>query len=1228
MTHLFRTFCLSIGIVILLPLFSQAQNLSDIPNPWVFLEKKEQSEEHILISRSDDVFPAVRYYIFELEATVIDDLLSDAPFENMRNFESKTIVPVPLGNEGMEYFRVAESPVFAEELAVNFPEIKSYKAISENNSGRTGRISFSPEGFLGVFHSSMGELYIERYRMGEENQYVLYFSKDVILNKEARESMRCGFDDHAEELMEEFGGRSAVGVEYNTAGGELLELRVYRMAIAATSAYSNQKGGTVESVMASFNEALNLLNHITENEVAIRFELIPNNNLLIWFSPFDEPFQNISSGTGLLSQATPAITGAGVPLSAFDVGHVFTGGCNDVGGVVSGRACSPSKAQGVTCHFSNNMSFVVNRVFAHEVAHQFGVAHSWNFCPGNDGQRAGSSAFEPGSGSTIMSYAGSCGNQNVAVNNDNYFHAGSIQEWILFSRILPDNQNCGERIFTGNTEPIVTLPYENGFFIPINTPFKLVAEATDEDGDPLTYCWEQMDLGPETPLGEGRLSSPLFRTFPPITAPHRYFPDISTIVQNGFDPTQQLPDYSRPLNFRCTVRDNNPVAGATVWADMNFNSTASAGPFVVTSPSTAETFKAGELIEVQWDVANTDKAPVNCQYVDILLSTNGGFTYPITLVERTPNTGSALVHLPDLTGTANRIKVKGSDNIFFNISRPNFRIEEAEEPGYIFRHQPGYGLICLPNEVNVDFSLEPLLDFTDTVWVELVSELPENARLIDFPEFILPGSTGRFTIDMMETNLTEVYDITFLLITENDTLERGVFFETITNDFSALSTSAPPNGASGIGQTIDFEWNPSPNATIYEIVIATNPSFEPDYIVYTETVQEINQIQPDIFWESNTLFYWRVRPINRCGSGDYTPTAVFQTITQSCTGFSAQDLPVNTPAANESKITSVININEEAEVTQLRIPRLEGLQSFVGDIGFTLISPSGTRVRLFTRRCSNLSHYRLGFDDNSPLQLGCPLTTGRIYQPQEPLSAFEGEPLEGSWTLELQRYSSGNAGRWDAWSMEVCANTTLSPLGFLNLDTLFAPPLERTRISRNLLRVENSGSDEKDIVYTLVETPSLGELRLGEELLVVGATFTQRDIRDGILRYRAHVEEEADDHFKFTVINDLLEWAGIEVFPIAIREDAISSVEEPVFNSGISVFPNPTRGVFNLKSDGLSGQKVHFQLFGADGRLVKSGEFTASELNSLDFSGVHSGLYFLDLQSDKIKETLRLIIER
>lgn len=1227
MTHLLRRFCFFAGFLIWLPIFTQAQNLSEIPNPWAFLEKKEQSVEYIKSSRSDDVFPAAKYYIFELETSVASELLSAAPFENMRNFESNAIIPIPLGDGKMEYFRIAESPVFAPELAANFPEIKSYKAISENNSGRTGRISFSPEGFLGVFRSTKGDFYIERYRMGEENQYVLYFSKDVVLNDEARESLRCGFDDHAEELMEEFEGRSAVGVEYNTAGGDLLELRVYRMAIAATSAYSNQKGGTVESVMASFNEALNLLNHITENEVAIRFELIPNNNLLIWFSPFDEPFENINSGTGLLSQATPAITGAGVPLSAFDVGHVFTGGCNDVGGVVSGRACSPSKARGVTCHFSNNMSFVVSRVFAHEVGHQFGVAHSWNFCPGNDGQRASASAFEPGSGSTIMSYAGSCGSQNVAVNNDSYFHAGSIQEWIFFSRVLPDNQNCGERIFTGNTEPVVTLPYENDFYIPINTPFKLVAEATDEDGDALTYCWEQMDLGPETPLGEGRLTSPLFRTFPPVSAPHRYFPDISTIVQNGTDPTQQLPDNSRPLNFRCTVRDNNPVAGATVWADMRFNSTTSAGPFVVTSPSSAQTFRSGELIEVQWDVANTNNPPVNCHYVDILLSTNGGFSYPITLVERTPNTGSALVHLPDLTGTANRIKVKGSDNIFFNISRPNFRIEEAEEPGFIFRHQPGYGLICLPNEINVDFSLEPILGFSDTVRVEMVSELPENASLVDFPEFILPGSTGRFTIDMSETNLTEVYELTFILITENDTLERGVFFETVTNDFSALSTSLPENGASGVGQTIDFEWEPSPNAEIYEVEIATNPSFGSDYIIHRETVQNINQIQPDIFFPSNTLYYWRVRPINRCGLGGFTPTAVFQTITQSCTGFSAQDLPVNTPAANGARISSTINIDDDAEVTQLRIPRLEGLQSFVGDIGFTLISPSGTRVRLFTRRCANLSHYRLGFDDNSPIELGCPLNTGRIYQPQDPLSAFEGEPLEGVWAMEFERYSSGNAGRWDAWSMEVCANTSPAPLGFVNLDTLYAPPLERTGISRNLLRVENSSSDEKDIVYTLVETPSLGHLKLGEGLLEVGATFTQQDIRDGILRYRAHVEEEADDHFKFTVINDQLEWAGIEVFPIAIREDAISSVEDPASTSGLSVFPNPGNGIITLKTKAFSGQQINYQLIGADGRLIKSGEFTGSGSNNLDFSDAPSGLYFLELQSKNLKETVRLVIQ-
>ncbi len=1216
-----------LSLLFLSTIFSTGLVAGQPANPWSFVTEKEQDVERIATMRSGDFFPATQYSVFTLDSSKMAKLVSEVPFENLRNFESDIIIPIPLPTGEYEYFRIAESPVFAPELAAKFPNIKSYKAISEGSSGRTGRISVSPIGIAGMFNTTNGDLFIERYEFGEKGDYAVFYDRDMAFNREMQDEMRCGFDGFSDanrrsEILEEV---ESIG---RSMGGNELELRVYRMALATTSAYADLKGGTLESVMASLNEAMNLLNQITENEVAIRFELVPNNHNIIWLDPADEPYENVDEGRGLLGQNTSAIAShGGIPLNQFDVGHVFTGRCNDVGGVVNGRACTPGKARGVTCHSNNNMSSIVTRIFAHEVGHQFNVAHSWNHCPGLDNQRSSSSAYEPGSGSTIMSYAGSCGSQNVQTNTHAYFHAGSLNEWIAFSRLNPDNANCGEVIFTGNTEPEIFLPYENDFHIPISTPFKLTAEATDADDDPLTFAWEQMDLGPNLPMQEAAGTIPLFRTFPPSVSPTRYFPNLQAAASGSNDITQQLPTYSRVLNFRCTVRDNNPAGGAIVWDQLRFFATAAAGPFEVTFPGSGQSYRAGELVEITWDVANTDQSPVNAEYVDILFSFNRGLSFPIVLMERTPNTGSAMVQLPNTGGPWNRIKVRASDNIFFNVSQQNFGLDPAEQPGFIFRHNPGQDLQCLPDVLNIKYRTEPLLNFNDSIVIEIVDGLPDGAVAL-FPDYIEADEEGELSIDLSGVNINADHELTFRLKSGQDTLYRTVYFTTVSNDFSAVELSWPENGADGVDQIIPFAWNPSDNAESYHLEVALNPAFEENQMVFSETVTGIAEIQPEFQFPANTLLYWRVTPINQCGVGEPLTAGVFQTRTVSCETFEASGHPIVNSGVNGSVNTSEILIENQGQVDEINIPNLSGLQSWVGDIGFTLISPSGTEVPLFTRRCGNLSHYNLGFDDNSPIELGCPLISGQRYQPQEPLANFAGEPLEGIWTMELRRYNSGSSGRWDGWSMEVCANLSLPGLQLTQIDTLFAPPLERTRITSSLLRVENGSTTNENIKFTVIEPPALGSLIFDNTDQSAGFVFTQQDILDGRVRYRADIDGEGDDHFTFSVIDDESAWTGPDTFFIAIREDAVSNTTEISSTSEFKVFPNPTGGHVTLQKSSDTNQSVQIRLYNSTGQLVhNSVQLLNGGVTQLELSNLSPGLYVVQMSTEANTFSERLIIK-
>lgn len=1166
-------------------------------------------------------------------------LLSSAPDQEALHTGAgrplELVFPLP-GNQ-TETFRVYRAPVMMPRLAAKYPNIQSFRLIGTERANSSGRLTYGVNGLSAVLKTGAGEVYIDALELGQDDLYRVYYGRDAQIEMtSAANALACGHQpDRVEEALIPDEWEAERPVFSGRSGAAAEQMRMYTMALLCTGEYGQKHGGTVESVLSSYNEALSQLNQIYENEVAMQFVLIEDTEKLIWTDPDTDPFSNADEGVALLSQAGRAITDeAKMTLGSFDIGHVFTGNCTDVGGVASlGKACNVGREQGVTCHSSSNIPLMVRQIMAHEVGHQFSANHSFTNCDNNQGAVSSGKAIEPGSGSTIMSYAGLCGSQNVASDNDSYFHSQSLEEIIKYTR-NGVGLGCASQIDVSNTIPEVYIDYPQGMSIPIGTPFQLEGRAEDiEDNETLTYCWEEFDLGPLSNLGDPEGNTPIFRSFPPSSSPMRIFPNMTTIVTGAFDRNEVLPDYSRSLSFRLTVRDNHPGGGAVAWKEVDFHATDKAGPFTVVSPGTDKpTWEAGTYRQVTWDVANTDRAPVNAKWVNILLSVDGGFTYPYTLGTGLPNDGSATVPVPDVETNVARIKVEANDHVFFNISSQNFPIVAASKPGFTVQASQNKDEVCLPDEVTIALGTKSFLGFEAPIQFDIIDGLPEGATFSFTPQQVTPGQGTDLKIALEDMNNSGRYPVMFrAFVPGQDTVDQMIYLDVISNDFADLSLIRPMDGATGIGLTTNFTWNTSENADAYVVELATNPTFTDPYLLAQDVLaSEVTSYVPGVLLEENTLHYWRLKPINTCGDGDYLPVRAFHTETLICEEFTADDTPIAIPGSGLPTKESVIPISFDGIISDINIPIVQGNYQPVNSLRISLISPSGTEVILFDKNCGNTTDLKLGFDDEAPDAIACPPDDGVVFKPLNELSTFIGEPTRGDWTLRVKVVEAGfgGVGSISNWKLEFCAQSTPKFPELVTNDTLFVPPGESNPVSADVLEVLDDDNTPEQLTFTLVKVPKAGKLYFKNDLLRVGDQFRQSTINAFNLYYLNEDTEATLDDFIFVVEDGTGGWISPKTFTIKVDSNATVDTDEPEVLAGTVLFPNPANSQFTLQLPEALSAPARLTLFDTQGKMVREEILVAGEIRrELQISDLARGIYFLRLQTDEGMLTRRVVLQ-
>ena len=649
----------------------------------------------------------MKFSVYGLNVNALREILAKAPMEFTPEARAaEVILELPSPDGKLQRFRIEESPMMELELATKFPEIKTYHGQGIDDPTATLRFDITPLGFHSQILSSSGTVLIDPYSMSDTENYISYFKRDV--PKNGNFFCQFGKTTGKDFYKSEYDFFSNYGDAPNVTSGA--SLRTYRTAVAATGEFTAFYGGTVAQAQAGIVTIMNRVNGIYERDLAIRLTLIANNNSVVYTNSATDPYTN-NDPNALLNQNQSNLDSV-IGSANYDIGHVFTTAGGGLAGL--GVVCRSSlKAQGETGTSSPTGDPYAVDYVAHEMGHQFGGNHTFN---ASDSNRSAANAYEPGSGITIMGYAGLFGVQDLAGNSIDTFHVRSLEEIIAFKTSGFGN-TCGAATSTGNTPPTVSAPAS--YNIPRNTPFALTATASDVNGDSITYDWEEYDLGaaatgaPNTDSdGNAR---PIFRPYLPVTSATRNFPSLTFILNNanvpptttgGFMTGEILPSISRTMVFQVVARDNRSGGGGINTATTNIVVSAAAGPFNVTAPNTNVSWTGGTAQTVTWNVSGTTANGINAANVRISLSTDGGQTFPTVLAASTVNDGSESITIPNTPTTQARIKVEAVGNIFFDVSNTNFTITT----GTTSADSSIGGRVILPNNSGIPRATVTLTD--------------------------------------------------------------------------------------------------------------------------------------------------------------------------------------------------------------------------------------------------------------------------------------------------------------------------------------------------------------------------------------------------------------------------------------------------------------------------------------------------------------------------------------
>ncbi|MBU0655462.1 MAG: hypothetical protein KJ914_10070 [Gammaproteobacteria bacterium] len=610
--------------------------------------------------------PLQHYRLLKLDETALHSLLPATLSAPSTQARASSTFPLPLPDGSFAQIKATPVALLAPDIAARHPDLQAWRVAGTDGKVLHGRIDLTPAGFHAMLDMPDGDtLFIDPLENTPGRQYAS-FSKQA--NDSAFDHQwSCGSHDAGSTNISPIASRNAAARAEET-------VNQYRIAVAATGEYTQHQGGQDAAFNAIFT-TINRVSAIFRRDANIELQLVSGPSI-IFADPSSDPYDDADTRQSM--QANQAVLDSRIGSANYDLGHVFSTAGGGLSGVSQvGSVCSATTkgmaASGLGNPSATSSAFYAD-IVAHEIGHQFSASHSFNSvtssCYGN---RVANTAYEPGSGSTIMSYSGLCEPDNVQTNSHEAFHIASINQIRAFAHTPGSLGNlCADKTVQTNAAP--TVDAGGDYIIPAGTPFELTGSGADADLDTLSYSWEQIDAGAASTILEDTSNNALVKVLAASSQPARTIPDIPLFLRVGYQRGHILPATTRAMNFALVARDG---AGNTAFDSMRVSVIDTGERFAVTSPDSTS-LTAGSTQEILWNTAGTDKTPIDCTAVDIDLTADGK-DY-LRLLQETENDGTASVTLPTTLpgGFKNYIRVKCHNNIFFALSATDPAVAEAK----------------------------------------------------------------------------------------------------------------------------------------------------------------------------------------------------------------------------------------------------------------------------------------------------------------------------------------------------------------------------------------------------------------------------------------------------------------------------------------------------------------------------------------------------------------------